>query len=595
MRRHLVRLAIGSLVLVRTAGVTEAQGNPAPDSYLCYEAAIAAGQPKLPSGSTAMVTDALGGPRAFDVTKSSTLCNPAGVNGGGIAHGAVHEEGFAIRTHGGAPRFVKSDHVTVDRFARRTLTLTKPTSLLDVTPSAPGATPPAAFGSDPTSDPGVNRFTCYKAKLARGSSRFIPPSLPAVVDDFFTGGQRLLARKVTKVCSPADVNGETPGAEARESSLVCYQVTQFPGSPPSSARTVSTDGANFGPHVLGVRKVAELCVPAIIDPPSTDGPPIVAPSSVWTWVDFADSACDDGTATGIGVNLTGSRNVLVYLNGGGACWDYTSCYIQNLAVHGPFGKPQFDAFAGGFGNGTIFDRHLAGNPFADWNFVFLPYCTGDLHGGDNVATYQSGPTVRMYHHVGHSNVLAFLRRLGPTFPTIDRMVVSGASAGGFGAVLNFAVFRDRWPAGKMYLLDDSGPFLETGGIPPALVTAWFANWHLGDVTDPLCGVACRTDLSRLMPALVSGYRADRMALLSSVQDDVVRAYFQLSAAGFQADLLQMAADRLDPTTTFRYFFVAGASHTMVGAPAAFSQDGVTLLDWIGQQVSDDPGWVSVKP
>ena len=34
---------------------------------------------------------------------------------------------------------------------------------------------------------------------------------------------------------------------------------------------------------------------------------------------------------------------------------------------------------------------------------------------------------------------------------------------------------------------------------------------------------------------------------------------------------------------------------MVGAPAAFSQNGIGLLDWIGQEVGDDPGWVSVKP
>ena len=589
-------LAIGALLLTCTARVSRAQGTPAPDAYLCYQAALAAGQPRLPSGLTRSVTDALGGARTLDVTKVATLCNPASVSGSAIAHAGVHEEGFAIRTHSGSPRFTRTDQVAVDRFAERTLTLTAPTSLLDVTPTAAGTTPPAGFGSDPTSDPDVNRFTCYKAKGARGAPRFVPPPLQMVIDDFFPGGQLVTVKKVTKVCSPADVNGETPGAASRgSSSLVCYKVALFAGSPPFTRRTVSTNGANFGSHVLGLRKIAELCMPATVAPPGNDGPPITAPARTWTWVDFADSACDNGTPTGIGVNVTGSPNVLVYLNGGGACWDYTSCYVQNLAVHGPFGKPQFDAFVGGFNGGTIFDRTLAGNPFADWNFVFVPYCTGDLHGGDNVASYQSGGTTRMYHHVGHANMLAYLRRLGPTFPTFDKMVISGASAGGFGAVLSFATFRARWPRGKMYLLDDSGPFLEAGGIPPALVTAWFANWHLDDVTGPICGIACKTDLSAVMSGLVSRYPDDRMALLSSLQDDVVRAYFQLSAASFQADLLKMAADRLDPTKTFRYFFVAGSGHTMVGSPAAFSQNSVGLLDWIRQEVDDDPDWVSVKP
>jgi hypothetical protein len=201
----------------------------------------------------------------------------------------------------------------------------------------------------------------------------------------------------------------------------------------------------------------------------------------------------------------------------------------------------------------------------------------------------------MFHHVGHSNVLAYLGRLGPTFPTIDRMVVAGSSAGGFGALLNFATFRDRWPGGKMYLVDDSGPFLEAGGIPPAAMAGWFTNWHLDAVTDPVCGAACQTDLSRFMPALVARYPADRLALLSFVQDGVIRSFFELSPSDFETDLLHMAADRLDPTTTFRYFFVTGGGHTMLGAPGSFRQNAVRLLTWIGQQVDDDPGWVSVKP
>src|SRR5262249_46648520 len=155
------------------------------------QAGITKGQPKIASGLTASMTDALGGPQTFDVTKIATLCNPTSLNGAVISHAAVHEEGFAIKAEKGAPKFVKSDHVTVDPFAQRTLTLTGPASLLDVTPTAPGTTPPTPFGSDPTSDPDVNRFKCYKAKLPKGSPKFVAPPPQAVVDDFFPGGQPL--------------------------------------------------------------------------------------------------------------------------------------------------------------------------------------------------------------------------------------------------------------------------------------------------------------------------------------------------------------------------------------------------------------------
>jgi len=101
MRRHLTGLALVSLLLARIGGTADAQGAPSADAYLCYDAALAPGRPRLPPGSTATVTDALGGSRTLDVTKVSTLCNPASVNGGGIAHRAVHEEGFADRAHPG--------------------------------------------------------------------------------------------------------------------------------------------------------------------------------------------------------------------------------------------------------------------------------------------------------------------------------------------------------------------------------------------------------------------------------------------------------------------------------------------------------------
>src|SRR4051794_25698091 len=68
------------------------------------------------------------------------------------------------------------------------------------------------------------------------------------------------------------------------------------------------------------------------------GMAIDAPKGTWTWVDFPDSYCDDGSHTGIGIKKTDSKNLLVFMNGGGACWDYLTCFQLNTAVKGPFGK-----------------------------------------------------------------------------------------------------------------------------------------------------------------------------------------------------------------------------------------------------------------
>lgn len=45
------------------------------------------------------------------------------------------------------------------------------------------------------------------------------------------------------------------------------------------------------------------------------GAPIAAPLNTWTFVDFPDSACDDGSATGVAVNLSGGKDLLVYMMG----------------------------------------------------------------------------------------------------------------------------------------------------------------------------------------------------------------------------------------------------------------------------------------
>ncbi|HEY4223913.1 MAG TPA: pectin acetylesterase-family hydrolase, partial [Myxococcota bacterium] len=154
--------------------------------------------------------------------------------------------------------------------------------------------------------------------------------------------------------------------------------------------------------------------PSDVDAPPL-GDPIDATAGVWTFVDFPDSSCDDGSSTGIGVNIGTSNNLLVFFSGGGACWDFQTCFTLNTAEHGPFKKAQLDQITQGGSPNTVVDRSDAANPFQDWSYVFVPYCTGDIHAGDVVQTYTSGTTSKTLAHVGHKNVLAYLERIGATF------------------------------------------------------------------------------------------------------------------------------------------------------------------------------------
>ncbi len=316
------------------------------------------------------------------------------------------------------------------------------------------------------------------------------------------------------------------------------------------------------------------------------------PPLAWTWIATAGSECSDGTQTGIGVNPGpgASPNLLVFLNGGGACWDDITCNQLHIATPGPYGSAEFDRDIRALPVGTIVDRTVATNPYKDYTFVFVPYCTGDVHSGDNVPGYG-------WHHKGRVNVQKALDYLAVKLPAPAKLVISGSSGGGFGSLYAFDRASGKWPSAKAYLVDDSGPPLSN--IPTLELVAWSVSWDLPGALSPICGpLDCLTDLSNVIPKLSSKYPTARMALLSSTQDATIRGFFlNMTASEFETGLRDLAAkieDATDPGQTHA-FLVTGNSHTMLGNPAAFASNGVGLFEWLRRQVDDDASWTAAIP
>lgn len=327
--------------------------------------------------------------------------------------------------------------------------------------------------------------------------------------------------------------------------------------------------------------------------------PITTPQNTWSFIDEPASTCDEGTPTGLGANLADSKNVMIFFNGGGACWDYNTCVVFGTSTHGPFTQDQFSQLSASLsdGSGSIFDRQLASNPFKDWNMFFLPYCTGDLHIGNADAVYTSsdGTLSKTIHHRGRANTEAFLARIAATVPNPEQVLVTGSSAGGYGAALNYDLVRTTFPNAKITLVDDSGPLFKSDAINPTLRDAWAKAWNYQPVFDAI-DPAVKNDFSALYTALAHKYPNDRMALLSSLQDKTIRGYLQLTPTAFQAALEDLDSTVLDPLPHTRSFVTAGEAHTMLGGPGAQASQGVTLLDWLNQmQTADDATWKSVHP
>jgi hypothetical protein len=262
--------ALGALLalFLSTAGLAHAQANP-PDHYLCY-AAGAAPNKKLPPISKERVDlqDRYGGPQRFALRRLASLCNPASLGGGGVSHHNVHLTGLNLKTVKGTPKLVPFTQGVRDALATRTLALTALAAVLDVSPAQPGTTAPADFSDDPTrTGTETNRFKCYSVSHPKGAPKFVPPPPPTVFDEVYPNGQPFLIKKITRLCVPADVDGGTPGAETRDTLLVCYGV-KLPKGARFPRQMIGTRSRTVGVRIVGRRKPIELCVAGRVFPGS---------------------------------------------------------------------------------------------------------------------------------------------------------------------------------------------------------------------------------------------------------------------------------------------------------------------------------------
>jgi hypothetical protein len=315
------------------------------------------------------------------------------------------------------------------------------------------------------------------------------------------------------------------------------------------------------------------------------GTTITAPAETWTWIPVPGAACGNGAATGFGVNLTGrSSDVVVYFQGGGACWDQLTCLTLQTAtaVQTGYGAAQF-ATEGQLAL-PAFSRAPT-SPFRDASLIFVPYCTGDLHAGTAVNSY--GAT--QVHHVGGLNTGLFLEKLAATFPGKRRVYVAGSSAGGYAAQLNYARFAEKLPQAELHLLADGAQAIHpvNGNYP-----RWLAAWR---PLLPAGCTGCATDLTALPAWLATTFPAGRFALTANMQDGVLQLFFGLSPAGMSVATRSLLDTAYTPNANARWFAVDSAGHTMLGNLATTGAGGVTLQDWLARWYGGDPAWASVGP
>lgn len=141
--------------------------------------------------------------------------------------------------------------------------------------------------------------------------------------------------------------------------------------------------------------------------------------------------CLDGTNAGYYISENpNSTGWAIYLEGGGLCVTVFDCESR---VKGSQGSSSFWGEVHN-DNNNVCSSTEEGNPFGEFNKVYVPYCSGDTWTGTTIRNEALGGL----HTCGHNIVGTVIEHLYNTtkFSSATHLLLSGGSAGGIGVFHN---------------------------------------------------------------------------------------------------------------------------------------------------------------
>jgi hypothetical protein len=282
-------------------------------------------------------------------------------------------------------------------------------------------------------------------------------------------------------------------------------------------------------------------------PPLGEPFPKMAPGA-WTWAPVDGAVSRDGTPAGLfyKYSKTGSKNLLVYMAGGGVCADGFFCNMNppnkdaaltaenvGAGVFNIFGPDQEAQDPNGERWQSGIFKDDPANPARDWNMVFIPYVTGDVFFGSK--PNGTVPDVEgTFQFVGKINMQKFISRILASFQDTEIVVISGSSAGGIGALLNATYFADGFidlgKGARLFVLDDAGPFFDDAYLEVCIQKRYRELYALDQSFPEDCS-GCRSENGGGLVKGVLQYLADKYpehvlgGFVDSDQDEIMKFFF----------------------------------------------------------------------
>jgi len=308
------------------------------------------------------------------------------------------------------------------------------------------------------------------------------------------------------------------------------------------------------------------------------------------------------------------NNLLMYYVGGGACWNSLTC---GLPACTQTANPNPPGLGGsGFGDFTHPD-----NPFKDWNIVIVPYCSCDIHIGDNAVDYaQLGPfPAKHVEHRGYDNAKLAEKWAREHFLNPTDMFVTGSSAGSYGAMVHGVHLSEAYVSTSINVMGDGGNGVATQEFMDDNFNNWGAMHNLPDVPGIIGVPSDEMSIPLILTAAASHYPGVNWSNYTTAFDgggggqtgfynvmlNPLNPFAQLTwweaSCQFNEVMREQAFDTADAAAlendNYRYYIATGSRHTGFSNPRVYGDTtgGVpTLVEWVNAMIDDDPSWTNVE-
>ena len=324
----------------------------------------------------------------------------------------------------------------------------------------------------------------------------------------------------------------------------------------------------------------------------------LAQNADWEEVPVPEGVCSRGTPYSFYYREGSSDDLLIFFDGGGACWNGATCQFgADYSSGGPLFKDKV-VFLSEEEHDGIFDLSNAANPLADHDMVFVPYCSADVHSGGTEMVYEvpeSSLARRSYpvriQHNGANNAAAVLEWTYANYADPSSVALMGCSAGSYGAIFHAYNVMGNYSDTTVTHLSDAG----VGVVPLGWVG--FSNWgFLENLPAELVAAGQMSyetfTLNDLYAQTAVTYPENSFAQYTTAADNVQIRFYAIMGGnpnewptGMSAKLSELSAT----VPNFDAYIAGGGEHCILNTSNFYTTEtaGMNFRDWVAARLAGE--------